>query len=173
MSLSTRDLRSGLRITWTSMVRTRPDSCRGLYSCRRFSHQPLLPNLPRRDDPDWYLHHRHNGQSFDAIRIYSAHTPFRTPSLVVKRSPFSVLPVSPITISLPRFVDKLVWSSDLDLARVFTMDTRTISPSSLLPWVSTWRLLDSSSKTLKRVVLFPTRLYSSTWLRTLRQLLLP
>jgi hypothetical protein len=49
------------------------------------------------------------------------------------------------------------------------MDTKTISPLSLLPWVSTWRLPGSSSKTLRSLVLFPTVLYLSTWPPTLRK----
>ena len=28
-----------------------------IHAHARFSHQPLLSNLPRRDDSDWYLHH--------------------------------------------------------------------------------------------------------------------
>ena len=32
-----------------------------LSECR-LAHQPLLPYLPRRDDPDRYLHHRHHEQ---------------------------------------------------------------------------------------------------------------
>lgn len=51
---------------------------------------------------------------------------------------------------------------------MFTMDTKTISPLSLLPWVSTWRLPGSSSKTLRSPVPSPTVLYSSIWLPTLR-----
>jgi hypothetical protein len=30
----------------------------------RLSHQPILSNLPRRDDPDRHFHHRHHGVSF-------------------------------------------------------------------------------------------------------------
>jgi hypothetical protein len=92
----------------------------------------------------------------------------RTPSLEVKRSPSSVPPVYHTTILLPRFVDRPVWSTDRELPRVFTMVTRTISPSSLPLWVSTWKLPGSSSRTSRRVELFPTVLYSSIWLLTLR-----
>lgn len=35
----------------------------------RISHQPLLPYLPRRDDSDWYLYHRHNGESPTSVEI--------------------------------------------------------------------------------------------------------
>lgn len=34
----------------------------------RFSHQPFLTNLPRRDDSDWYLDHRHHGTYLSAKR---------------------------------------------------------------------------------------------------------
>lgn len=96
-------------------------------------------------------------------------SPCRTPLLEVKRSLYSVPLVSPITRLPPRFVDRPVLSSDQDPARVSTMDMRTISLSSLLPWVSTWRLPDSSSRTLRRVVLFPTLLSLSIWPLTQRK----
>jgi hypothetical protein len=92
----------------------------------------------------------------------------RTPLLEVKRSPSSVLPVYHTTTLLPRFVDRPVWSADQELPRVSTMDTRTISPLSLPLWVLTWKPPGSSSRTLRRVELFPTVLFSSIWLLTLR-----
>jgi hypothetical protein len=133
----------------------------------RFPHQPLLPNLSRRDDPDWYLYHRYHGES-PLKGWMCCSDDLRTLLLEDKRSPSSVPPVYRTTTLLPRFVDRLVLSSDPEPPRVFTMATRTISPSSSPPWVSTWRLPGSSSRTLRRVELSPTVPFSSIWLPTLR-----
>lgn len=92
----------------------------------------------------------------------------RTLSLEDKRSLSSVPPVYHTTISLPRFVDKPVWSTDQEPPNPSTMVTRTISPSSSPLWVLTWKPPGSSSRTLRRVELFPTVLFSSIWLLTLR-----
>lgn len=36
----------------------------------RFSHQPLLANLPRRNDSDWYLYYRYHGVSTLDASVY-------------------------------------------------------------------------------------------------------
>jgi hypothetical protein len=36
----------------------------------RFAHQPLLANLPRRDDSDRYLHYRYHGVSTLDASVY-------------------------------------------------------------------------------------------------------
>lgn len=71
---------------------------------------------------------------------------------VVKRSPFSQLPVSPTTRLPHRSVVKLVWSRALK--RVFTMDTRTTSRSFSVPWVLTWRRVVSSLAISRRTDLW-------------------
>lgn len=100
-----------------------------------------------------------------------------------KRSRFSLPPVCLTTklvyanahglancFRLPlRSVVKRVSSNAREAPRASTTATRTTSRSCSPPWVSTWRLPGSSSRTLRRTVPSTVSPCSSTWPTTLRE----
>lgn len=103
---------------------------------RRITYQPLLPYIPRRDDPNWYLDDRRHELNCSwpedsyLLSCWPASQRGEDPAWCV----FIELTADLHTYRLRlKLCVKRVWSSDP--RRTFMTDMRTTSPSCSPPWV--------------------------------------